>query len=119
MRYSGGEKKITIKNMILNLFPWRDGLGIVLSGTPFRFGEIFAGLSGIILTFKHKKKIRLTEIGIIVILLINLINAIVGIVAYNEFIEIGFALKYLVRNVVYLFFVVGFLQSPICAFCAG
>ena len=112
MIYTQKNKKMpTISGVILNLFPWRDGLAILVGETPFRFGEVFAGLFGIIGVFKYNNKIKKTEVGIILILAINLINAIVGVSVYKASIDIGFALKYIFRNAVYFMFVFAFLRT--------
>ena len=105
-------KELT-KRGILFLFPWRDALGISIGSTPFRFGEIFAGFSGIAMAVTGKGRIKKSEAPILYILIINLIVSIVGVVIYNSTIDSSFAWKYIIRNAVYILFVFGFLKSKV------
>ncbi len=102
-----------IKKVLLFLFPFRDLAGITIKSTPLRFGEIFAGLSGLAMLIKSKTKIRSSEAFILLVLIINFANALFGVVVFNESVDFPFAIKYLIRNVVYIVFIAGFLKTRI------
>ena len=102
-----------IKKGILFLFPWRDSLAIMLQGTPFRFGELWAILVSLSFIKSGKYRISKREFWLILILGINLITAIIGITVYHTEINSSFAVKYIIRNVVYIAALLGFLLSDI------
>lgn len=105
-----------IKKGLLFLFPWRDALAVVIGGTPFRFGEIFsvfvAFIPGVANRF-GKIRIKSKEFHILLILLLNLIVALLSTLIYHYSVNTGFASKYIVRNIVYIFAMVGFFSSSI------
>lgn len=103
-------KGAILKNGLLLWFPWRDALGLTLGDFPIRFGEIWSLCFGINLCTK-KWKCEKQEIPIICILILNLMVSGLGVVLYSNTIDTSFAVKYLIRNVVYIIFVFGFLLS--------
>lgn len=106
------EKKL--KKTLIFLFPWRDALGVTLAGIPLRFGEIGAVLLGIIPLFNGGRiKLKRKESFIIWILIINLFITLLGYIKYQNSIDTSFGLKYIVRNVLYIVTILGFLSSKI------
>lgn len=90
------------KNGILVLLPWRDALGINSPAMPFRFGEIFAFILGFKVIFLRSIKLRRYEFYILASLFINLLLTIFGFINYSNSIDQPFAIKYLIRNIIYL-----------------
>lgn len=101
---------ISKKGMLL-LYPLRDMFGVVLSGIPFRLGEIWVCIAGVFGIVSSKNKIDKKESGVLIILFLNLMVSIIGLIIQEEKIDTSFAMKYLVRNVIYIIFVFGLLVS--------
>lgn len=101
------------KKGLLFLFPWRDALAITIGGTPCRFGELWSLVIGLSFIKEGRLRLNKREIGIPLMLVINLFVTVFGITVYRDNIDISFAIKYMVRNIVYLFTCVGFLATRI------
>ena len=102
------------KKCILFLFPWRDALGITIGVTPFRFGELFVCLAGFFWAIKsHCNRISKVEAPILYILMLNFSVSVISVGIYGDFVEVSTAIKYIVRNIVFIIFVYGFLKTSI------
>ena len=100
-----------IKRIMIFLYPIRDMLGLILMGVPLRLGEIWSGVVGIIGFASGKIRIKRSEIGIVLILLMNLFLSVV-VLAFNiSNVDTSFAIKYIIRNILNLIFIVGALVA--------
>ena len=103
-----------LKNLLLFLFPWRDALGFTLAGIPLRFGEIGAAFLGIIPIFNGGRiRLKRKESVILWILVVNFFVTILGFLIYHNSIDTSFGLKYIIRNVLFIIAILGFLSSKI------
>ena len=91
-------------------FPWRDALAIMVGSTPIRFGEIWIALIGFF-GFRLLVHGRRSELSIVTALAMNLIVTFLGYCIYGDQVDQTFAIKFIVRNIVYLFAMYGLLAS--------
>ncbi len=110
---------ITNKSSISNIlkfglilfFPLRDAVGFYLGDIPLRLGEIWGVFFAIFLFFP--RKVKKEEIQILLVLLFNLFLTMIGIILNKGEINQSYAVKYTLRNILYLMLLSGFLCSPI------
>ncbi len=105
-------KKI-VKKGILFLYPWRDALGIIFAGIPFRIGEIWTLFISFNYITDKKSRLKIKDSSIVIILLLNLILSFIGVLIFSKTIDHSFAMKYLFRNIIYLITMYTFLCSTI------
>ncbi len=103
--------KLSKEKALAFIYPWRDSLGFLLSGTPIRIGEIFLAI--LIPNAFIGKKIKKAELPIVLLLLLNLILSVIGIIIHSSSIDKGFAYKYIFRNFFYCFVMLGFLKTKL------
>lgn len=102
--------KISFKKILMLILPWRDSLGFYIGSIPIRLGEVI--LAGFIpKAFSWGKKIKKSEASILIILLLNFGFALLGVCSNTGNIDRVFATKYLLRNLFYIFVILGFLKS--------
>lgn len=99
--------------LLILLFPLRDALGIYFAGMPLRFGEIGSAIASIPLFIKGHLKIDKWPKRIIVLLFFNLVLTIVGVWINKDSVDLSFAAKYVLRNILNLVFIAGFLAAEI------
>lgn len=102
-----------LSKIMMFLFPWRDALGIMIGGIPMRFGEIWSIAFGIPLLKLKKIYANKWEKGILIFLFINLLLTMLGVLFHYDSIETSFAFKYIIRNILNIVFIAGFLSSGI------
>lgn len=110
-------KKINISKILkegfIFLFSLRDAFGITIHNLPIRLGELWIILFSIFEIPKKRWRIHKNEISLLYILFSSLIITIIGVILYRESIDLGFAIKYIARNALYLIFIFAFLISNI------
>lgn len=111
MRNTETKLSETFKYVSLLLFPLRDALGFYLGTTPLRLGELWAVFYALFVLLSPK--IRKKEMPIVAFVLINLFLVFVGLFINQGDFDQGFATKYILRNVLNLLFICGFLCSSI------
>lgn len=102
-----------LRKGIIYLFSFRDTLGFFLGSIPLRIGEIFSFLYVIplIRNWDKNKKITKNEKLLFLALIFNLILTIIGIVFYSDYLKINFAYKYILRNILNVILIGGFIYS--------
>lgn len=111
MRNTGITLSKIFKYGSLLLFPLRDAAGFYLGTTPLRFGELWAVVYALFIITLPKNKER--EMPIIAFLFMNLCLVFMGLFMNQGDFDQGFAMKYMARNVLNLFFISGFWCSSI------
>lgn len=101
-----------LSKLPLFLFSFRDSLGFFIGTVPIRIGELASSFF-FINVFKTKSKISRNEQYILFALLLNFFIGILGDIVYFEDIDFNFAAKYLLRNILNIFFVWGFISTSI------
>jgi hypothetical protein len=101
----------TLKYGSLLLFPLRDAFGFYLGTTPLRLGELWTVFYSLFILLSPK--IRKKEAPIVAFLLMNLFLVFAGLFIGQGNFDQGFAMKYILRNVLNLFLICGFLCSSI------
>ena len=99
---------------LIFLFPIREALGFSINSTPVRLGEIFIGIYvvfSIPIILKKKSKVNWKSAVIILLLFINLVFTI--LVSLFSDVDKVFLLKYLIRNVLILFFITFICLNPL------
>lgn len=100
--------KASIKNKLLFfLYPFRDSVGVMAGSTPYRVGEIYTFIYGLLNIFRKKdyanlrinKRVR----NIVILLFLNLILTSIISVGNSDTIDTDFLTKYIIRNILTLF----------------
>lgn len=99
------------KKILLFLFPWRDALGIMIANTPLRFGELFALLMCCSVITVKRRRFDKKEALVLAVLAVNLLVTLVSTLGNIHFIDRPFAVKYILRNTLYIIFVFAVLNS--------
>lgn len=107
-----------LRKGILYLFPFRDVLGFTVASISIRIGEIFSGFYVIplIKQLKNQNNLNLldkNEKFLMLILIANLLITINGVILNFNTIDISFAFKYILRNILNIIFISGFIYSAI------
>ena len=93
------------------MLPIRDSLGVFLGNTPVRVGELFSALFCIPIVKTRKFVISSKEGIMLLSLLINLLITVMGMSLNFDNINVNFAFKYMLRNVLNILLVWGFIVS--------
>ena len=88
----------------LVLFPIRDAIGMYFIGVPLRINEIWMGIESIPILIKSKLHLEKNGLRILLIMFLNLALFSIGFAVHSRTVVTSFAFKYLVRQVLYLFF---------------
>ena len=103
-------KKI-VKKGILLFYPWRDALGIIIGGIPFRLGELWTLVIGLNYFVGGRRKLKKSEAALVLILVINFLLTLLGVLFSYASIDHSFATKYLFRNLIFSISIFAFLSS--------
>lgn len=100
--------RASIKNKLLFfLYPFRDSVGMMVGNTPYRVGEIYTLIYGLLNIFRKKDYINLRinkrVVNIIILLFLNVILTSIISVGNSDTIDIDFFTKFIIRNVLTLF----------------
>ena len=93
-------------------FPLRDAFGFYIGRVPLRFGELWAAFYIIFFVFSSQK-INKKEMLLVSILVANLFLTLLGLFFNYGKYDQNFAMKYTLRNLLNIVFILGFLFSSI------
>ena len=110
--------------ILLFVFPLFDMFGLSIAGTNFRLTELYILLFSVAVIVGRiiaREVVVKKEFGynIFLILLANFIISLAGVLLWHQDVDISFAIKYLMRNVIYILFIISCLMKKKRPLCEG
>ena len=115
-------KRDYLSYFLLLVFPLFDMFGLSIAGTNFRLTELYILLFSAVIIIDRTRDQKMiikkgTGYNVFLALLTNFMVSLVGVLIWHQDVDTTFAIKYLIRNIIYILFITACLvkkKKPLC-----